>query len=129
MLTGVRFGIHDGFERIVFEIGNDAEISYSVEYVEEAIPASGDPIAVEGGHILDVTVTPASGMELSGDEATETYVGPDRIAVAGELVSELVQVEDFESVLIWAVGLERAANVAVGTPSDLLRLVVDIVTR
>lgn len=54
---------------------------------------------------------------------------PDRIAVAGELVSELVQVESFESVLIWAVGLERAANVAVGTPSDLLRLVVDKVTR
>lgn len=74
MLTGVRFGIHDGFERIVFEFGNDAEISYSVEYVEEAIPASGDPIAVEGGHILDVTVT-ASGMELSGDEVTETYAG------------------------------------------------------
>lgn len=54
---------------------------------------------------------------------------PDCIVVAGELVSELVQVESFESVLIWAVGLERADNVAVGTPSDLLRLIEDIVAR
>lgn len=128
LLTDVRFGVHDGFERVVFEFGNDADISYSVEYVEEAIPASGDPIAVDGGHILDVTIAPASGMDLEGGETTETYTGPDRVAVPGELVSELVQVEDFESVLTWAVGLERAANVAVDTLPDPLRLVLDIST-
>lgn len=36
--------------------------------------------------------------------------------------------EDFESILTWAIGLERAANVAVDNPSDPLRLVVDIAT-
>ncbi len=128
LLSDVRFGVHDGFERIVFEFGNEADISYAVEYVEEAIPASGNPIAVGGGHILDVTIAPASGMDLGGAETTETYTGPDRVAVSGELVSELVRVEDFENVLTWAIGLERAANVAVATLPDPLRLVVDIST-
>lgn len=127
-LTDVRFGVHERFERVVFEFDDSEDFSYSIEYVEEAVPASGDPIDVAGSHILNVVMTPASGVDYSGEEARETYRGSQGIDVSGDLVTELVQVEDFESVLTWAIGLERAANVAVTTMEEPHRLVIDLVT-
>lgn len=37
-LTDVRFGAHDGFERVVFEFDGRPSCSHSVEYVEAAVP-------------------------------------------------------------------------------------------
>lgn len=73
-------------------------------------------------------MTPASGVDHTGDQPEETYGGPQRIDVPGELASELVQVEDFENVLRWVIGLEKSANVSVDTLQDPLRLVVDMET-
>lgn len=128
-LTDVRFGVHDGFERVAFEFANTGDLSYSVENVDESVPASGDPIEVAGNNILEVTMTPASGVDLSGDEPNTTYQGSERIDVSGDLVTELVQVEDFENVLTWAVGVNESASVAVTTVEDPHRLVVDIANR
>lgn len=78
--------------------------------------------------IIEVTVTPASGLERTGNEVVEAYTGLRRVAVGGQLASELVLVEEVQGALTWAVGLERATNVAVDTLSDPLCLVVDIST-
>lgn len=127
LLTEVRFGVHDGFERVVFEFEGGTDLSYLAEYVEEAIPPSGNPVAVDGEATLQVTMTPASGVDLSGEEPVETYTGSDRIQPASAaLVNELVLVEDFEATLRWAIGLPFRSEVAIDTLDDPHRLVVDI---
>lgn len=125
-LTDVRYETHTDFSRVVFEYEAGTPFSYSVEYVDEAIPASGQPLDVGGEAILSVTMTPASAVDLSGAEPVETYEGPDRIEGAASPISELVLVEDFESVLTWAIGLEREPDIAVDVLDDPFRLVIDI---
>lgn len=91
-LTDVRFGAHQGFDRVVFEFDEAANLSYSVEYVEEAVPASGNPMDVVGEAILGVMMRPASGVDHTEGELRETYRGPERVNASGAEVTDLVQV-------------------------------------
>ncbi|NNL71141.1 MAG: hypothetical protein HKO70_14395, partial [Acidimicrobiia bacterium] len=117
-----------GFERVVFEF-DAAGVSYDIQYVEEAIPPSGDPVAIAGGEILQIAMTPASGVDLTGDTPVQTYEGPDRFSPAGsDVILEIVGVEDFENHLVWAIGLDGTPDVAVATLENPFRLVVDIAT-
>jgi hypothetical protein len=129
LLTDVRHAPHDGFERVVFQFDEGDAFSYSLEYVPQVVPPSGDPMDVAGDAILQVVMQPAAAVDLSGGEAEETYTGPERISPFGsDIVPEIVLVEDFESVLVWAIGLDAEHDVATSVLSDPLRLVVDIST-
>jgi hypothetical protein len=98
-----------------------------VEYVEAAVPPSGDPVAVAGAVTAQVVMTPASGYDASGDSLEQVYTGPDRISPAdSDLIAEMVLIEDFEGTLVWAVGLRSRCQMAVGMLHDPLRLVVDV---
>src|SRR5690606_24790448 len=89
-LVDVRSGWHaasgdqPAFDRIVFEFEAPAEEpSWRVGYVEPPVrqDGSGDPVAVEGTAFLELRLTPASGVDLSGEEPRETYAGPLRMDV------------------------------------------------
>jgi len=127
LLTDVRVAGHDGFDRVVFELG-DGLPDYRVEYVDPPIieDPTGETLEVDGSAFLRVTMT-ASGVDLSGPEAVEVYEGPDRIAPAdADVARELVASGDFEGILSWVAGLDQRVDFGVAELDDPPRLVIDL---
>ena len=117
LLENVEVHTDGSADRVVFRFKSEARPSYSVEYIDGPIVASpsGREIEVDGRAHLKVTLTPAAGVDLSGDKAVETFTGADRFRTGtAESVVELAEIEDFESVLSWVVGVKREAPFAVG---------------
>lgn len=127
-LTDVRLGGHDGFDRATFVFDEGAaEIAHQVQFVDQVVPPSGQPVEVEGTTIIEVTMAPATGVDLSGAEPRVVYSGPQRLAAsATDTVTEVIRVEDFESTLVWAIGVDGNAEFGVGVLDDPLRLVIDV---
>ena len=115
-------------DRLVFEFGADTgELSYEVEYADTLVDTAGTAVEVEGEATLAVTITPASAVDLSGDEAAPTYTGPDRFSPdAASAVTELALAEDFEATMSWAVGVDEERPFRVQVMENPLRLVVDV---
>ncbi|MBT8199049.1 MAG: hypothetical protein KJO36_00900 [Acidimicrobiia bacterium] len=126
-LTDLRVGAHDGFDRIVFAFDGGGDLSYRVEETDQVLQISGEPIAVEGDILISVTITPASGVDLSGSEPNVIYSGPDRWSPPStRVIEELARVSDFESTLVWAIGVSDGAEFAVDVLDDRQRLVIDV---
>lgn len=126
-LEDVRVASQPGFDRVVFEFSGAQDLSYRVGYADVLIPPSGMPVDVAGPAQIEVVLSPGSAVDLSGAQPRETYTGPDRSTPGGtEVITELVQVEDFESVLVWAIGTEERVPFGVEVLQDPLRLVVDV---
>jgi hypothetical protein len=129
LLTDVRVASHDGFDRVTFEFRDGDVPGYRVQFVDPPITAdpSDNPVEIDGTAFLSVVMTPASGVDLSGETYEEIYTGPDRIGPADTTaIVELVLSGDFEAVLTWVVGLDAEAPFAVGTLLDPPRLVIDV---
>ena len=63
LLTNIRTGSHDCYDRMVFDIpaGNTSPIGYYAQYVDTfEQDGSGDPIPVSGGAILEIRVYASS---------------------------------------------------------------------
>ena len=89
---------------------------------------SGHVVEVEGEAFLELRLTPASGVDLTGHSADPTYEGPTRIDPGATVaVEELVRTGDFEANLAWVVGVAERAPFAVALLDDPVRLVVDVV--
>lgn len=132
LLTDVRAARHDGFERIVFEFDGDAAPSYRVGYVEPPVrqAGSGNVVEVAGSAYLEVQLQPASGVDLSGPEYRETYLGPDRVELSAQgPARELVLTGDYEATMGWVLGTEGRAPFAMAFLQDPLRLVVDVLDQ
>lgn len=130
-LTDVRLGEHEGFERLVFQF-DEAAPEYRIEYIDGPVTESpsGNEIEVEGDTYLSVTLSPATGVDLSGDAPEETYPGPDRLASEDTLaIEEVVKTEDFESVMSWVVGVDDTLPFGAAILDSPFRLVIDIRTE
>jgi hypothetical protein len=130
LLTDVRTGRHEGFDRITFEFEEGSgRPDHVVQYVEPPIldDPVGEPVDVAGSAFLSINMTPASSADLSGAELRITYPGPARVPGNGtaELL-EAVRTSDFEAVLTWVVGLADRVDFRVTTLDDPPRLVVDV---
>jgi hypothetical protein len=126
-LTDIRTGVHDGFERIVFDL-TDGDVEHRVRYVDRPpVSIPGDPVTVHGAAMLEIRLSGASGVDLRGPEPVMTYDGPHRFAPAGhEVIREVARIDDFEGNTSWLVGVDRVAPFAVAVLEAPLRLVVDI---
>jgi len=126
LLTAVRAGAQDGFDRITFEFANTLP-GYAVEYGQRPVlqDGSGNEVVVDGAGVLAVRMTPASGFDLSGG-GRPTYTGPDRIRTNTSTLVEVVQTGDFEGVLTWVAGVSTSAGFKVSTLASPPRLVVDV---
>jgi hypothetical protein len=102
-----------------------------VTYVDPPIveDGSGNAVEIEGGAFLELRLTPATGVDLTGPEIEETYDGPTELRVDGNVVIEVVRIGDFEQNMAWVVGLDERRPFAVAFFADPLRLVVDIFDR
>lgn len=134
LLDDVTVAAHPPGDRIVFDFGPDEpDPSVRVAPVEGTprMSPSGRPVDLEGGHVVAVTMTPASGVDLSGPEPVVTYDGPQRFDPTDTTVlRSLVSSEDFESTTTWLLGLEQPAPIGVAVLSgdgEGTRVVVDVV--
>ncbi len=67
---------------------------------------SGAPVRLKGKAYVVIRFTPAASADLEGAQGRSTYTGPRRLSGPGPLL-EAVETDDFESVLSWAIGLDR----------------------
>ena len=127
LLTELRAGRHEGYDRVVFEFGN-AVPGYDIRYVERPVRAdgSGNEVAVAGTAVLLVRMEPALDADLTQESAPPTYTGPNRFSPDTARVAELVRVGGFEAVLTWAIGVDGEAPFLVTKLENPARLVVDI---
>lgn len=129
-LTDARLGRHEGFERLVLEF-DEAAPEYRIEYIDGPVieSPSGQEIEVEGDTYLMVTMSPATGFDLSGDAPEDTYQGPDRFGSADTFaIEEVVKTEDFENVMSWVIGMDDILPFGVTVLENPFRLVIDIRT-
>jgi hypothetical protein len=124
--VAVRSARQQTVDRVAFEFTEQVP-GYKVSYSPKPIVGtSGKEVTVAGSAALVVRMEHASGVDLNTG-FKQTYTGPTRIEPAGtRLVKEVVQVEDFEGVLSWVIGLDAQAPFRVSTLTSPPRLVIDV---
>jgi hypothetical protein len=129
-LTRIRVGGHTGFDRVVWEFDGPAP-TFRAAYADGPVAesGSGQSIDVAGAAAVTLIFSPASGVDLSGEQAVDVYTGPDRLSGADagtRVVTEIVETGDFESTLAWAVGVDDVRPFVVTTLTSPDRVVLDI---
>ena len=72
-MTDIRVGRHDGFDRVVIEVGGTGIPGWDARYVDDPrSQGSGDPVEVDGAAVLQVGVT---GIGLPTDTGVPGYAG------------------------------------------------------
>ena len=128
LLTDLRLGSHDGFDRVVLEYRGEGAPGWEVGYVDEAISDGiGEPVAVGGNAILQVRTMGVRYPEESDADAFRGDPGPIRVTAAGTVsVVEVVYDHVFEGYGMTFVGVESAAGFRVYRLTDPTRIVVEI---
>jgi hypothetical protein len=124
-VTEIRTGLHDGFDRVVFEVGGTGTPGWDVRYVDEASSqGSGMAVPVEGDAILQVTIT---GVGYPTETGIEEYDGSAPLPGDGtEVVTEVVWDSTFEGTSVAFVGLTEDAPFRVYLLEDPARVVLDV---
>ena len=88
-VTDIRLGRHDGFDRVVVEVGGEGTPGWEVRYVDApSSQGSGAGVAVAGEAVLQVTLT---GTGYPGDTGVEEWAGPSPLRTGGtEVVTEVM---------------------------------------
>jgi hypothetical protein len=125
-VTAIRTGLHDGYDRVVFEVDGTGAPGWDVRYVDEAASqGSGMAVPVEGEAILQVTIT---GVGLPTETGIEEYDGSAPLPGAGtDVVTEVVWDTTFEGTSVAFVGLSEELPFRVYLLEDPARIVLDVV--
>ncbi len=131
--TDIRTGAHPCFERVVIEFGSfDPAFpataafapGYWVRYAERPILQSpiGEPVEVLGDAVLIVGVG-----SWMGDMEGHGYAGSHDIRPTNvSHIRQLLQIENYEGMTNWAIGLDRAYPYSAFTLDGPPRLVIDL---
>lgn len=124
-LVAVRAARQATVDRVVFEFSERVP-GYSVAYSSEPLAdTSGKRVTLTGAAALVVRMEAASGFNL--DTGKPTYTGPKQVGPAdAQAVQQVAQVDDFEGVLRWAIGLRGQVGFQVSTLTSPPRLVIDV---
>lgn len=123
-VTDVRTATHDGYDRVVFELGGTGAPGWRVGYVDKAVDdPSGQPVQVQGAGVLQVII---SGTGYPTDTGQKEWTGSP--LHAGLPVVQEVHVRGvFEGQTQAFVGVARAgAPFRVFALTAPARLVVDV---
>ncbi|WP_051515436.1 AMIN-like domain-containing (lipo)protein [Candidatus Blastococcus massiliensis] len=127
VLTDVRLGAHEGFDRIVFELAGEGRAGWQVGYTgAPRSQGSGEPVEVPGHAVLGITLT---NLAMPGDapSGVRPWSGPDSQEPDGGAVLEaLVSDNLFEGRYAFFAGLAEQRQFAVGLLTDPQRIVVDL---
>jgi hypothetical protein len=126
LVTAVRVGHADGYDRLVIELGEGGLPGWSIEYVDPPITmdGSGQEVSVAGSAYLRIRLERAAQHDPS--TGAPTYTGPSRVSGGTTEVTEAVATGDFEGVVSWVVGVRGRVPFRVSTLSGPTRLVVDV---
>jgi hypothetical protein len=124
-VTDIRVGEHDGYDRVVFDLGGAGTPGWRVEYVDEAIDdGSGNPVEVDGDAILQVVI---SGTAMPADSGVEEYDGTTLAPDDTEAVEEVVYRFWFEGYTTAFVGVDDERKpFRVFSLTEPARVVVDV---
>jgi len=131
LLRGLRLDHEPGTDRVTLEFEGSGTPGVRVEYVDRGllVDASGATTPLAGSAALRISLQPASGVDLSGAGSQEVYTGPDRLqgAAAGTTaILEAARVDDFEAVLVWALGMKDEVPFRALRLTDPARVVVEL---
>ncbi len=123
----IRTGGHPCFERVVLELQGSGDLpGYRVEYVDDPVQLSPSDQVVEIAGDATLVLSVASWMT---DTEGNGYQGATQIVPTNvEHILELRQIENFEGLHAWAIGLDQRRNFSVTTLTDPPRIVIDIAT-
>jgi hypothetical protein len=124
-VTGIRTGAHDGYDRVVFDVGGVGTPGWDVRYVTEATSqGSGAAVPVRGEAILQVTL---SGVGYPTETGIEEVDGSAPLPGNGtDTVTEVVWDTTFEGTSVAFVGLAAQTPFRVYLLEGPTRVVVDV---
>jgi hypothetical protein len=125
MLTAIRTGSHDGYDRVVLQFRNDLP-SWRVGYVDQVPSESGATVPLEGAASLFVQVDPAWAHDLDTPPYAATYTGPRTLTPRYAMLRQVRLVDEFEGHLTFGVGLQRRAGFRVLELRGPPRLAIDV---
>jgi hypothetical protein len=125
MLTAIRTGSHDGYDRVVLQFRNDLP-SWRVGYVDQVPSESGATVPLEGAASLFVQVDPAWAHDLDTPPYAATYAGPRTLTPRYPMLRQVRLVDEFEGHLTFGVGLQRRAGFRVLELRGPPRLAIDV---
>ena len=122
-VSDIRVGRHDGFDRVVFEVGGTGSPGWDVRYVDSAVSqGKGDEIPVDGDAILQVTL---SGAGYPYDTGVEEFSGSASAGDA-EVVTEVVYDSTFEGTSVAFIGTTAETPFRVYLLDGPTRVVVEV---
>jgi hypothetical protein len=124
-VSDVRIGRHDGFDRVVFEVGGTGTPGWDVRYVDAASSqGSGEPIDVAGGEVLQMTLT---GAGYPYDTGVEEFSSSGPVTGSGtEVVTEAVFDATFEGTTVTFVGTKERTPFRVYLLDGPTRVVLEV---
>ena len=123
-VTDIRLGRHDGFDRVVFEVGGEGAPGWDVRYVDEAASqGSGDAVEVAGDAVLQVTLT---GAGYPYETGVEEYSGGPLSVADTEVVTEVVFDATYEGMTVAFVGTAARTPFRVYALENPARVVVEV---
>ena len=126
--SDIRTGAHPCFERVVIEFadGPGDMPGVRVEYVDDPVllSPSDQTVDIDG----DATLVISIGAWMPSMEG-EGYAGPTDFRPTNvEHIEQVRQIENFEGLSAWAIGLDQARDFEVSYLDSPARIVVDIAT-
>lgn len=124
-LTEVRFGEHEEFVRVVFELTGAGEPIWMVAYADPPFTTDGEggEVPVAGTAFLKIDMTPGARYD---QDFTLTYEGDLVLQPDLSPIDQVVFLDDFERVMHWVIGLDAERPFTATLLQDPLRLVIDI---
>lgn len=125
-VVDIRTGRHEGFDRVVYELGGEGAPGWRVGYVDAAIQdGSGNEIPVAGNAVLQVLI---DGSAYPFDSGVEQYDGPNPVlAEPGGSVVEVNGSGVFEGVTQSFIGIaEPGTPFSVYSLTGPTRVVIDV---
>jgi hypothetical protein len=123
-VSDIRIGGHDGFDRVVFEVGGTGTPGWDVRYVDAASSqGSGDPVDVAGDAVLQVTLT---GAGYPYETGVEEYAGPALTGAGTSVVAEVVFDATYEGASVAFVGSGAKNPFRVYALENPTRVVVEV---
>lgn len=125
-VTGVRFGHHEGFDRVVFDLAGPGRAGWQVRYVDSPVRTQGrgDVVPLAGDAQLQVLLR---GIAMPADSGGVHRDGPQRpVLGATGVVEDLYVGSLYEGVFATYVGARSPEPFRVFALDDPQRVVVDV---
>ena len=126
LITDIRIGVHEGFERIVFDFEGTGSPGWFIDYAK--VPTqqgSGYPVEYLGDIALNVNI---DGTSYPFEFGREPFVLPPTSG-PGTLVTEIIPQGTFEARDQFIIGMSGAYPYSVQVLENPTRLVIDVVAR